>query len=113
MVVLIYLDRVRAPVAIILGIVLSLLLGALSFHLVEGPCRKGLAQLNLRMACTSLVVLPLLICGPASVIFIRHGMAGRIPMAAEQIFMAIKDRQPQADDCHGDCKNVMPSWFFN
>jgi hypothetical protein len=40
-------------------------------------------------------------------------MAGRIPMDAEQIFMTIKDRQPQAEDCHGDCKNVMPSWFFN
>jgi peptidoglycan/LPS O-acetylase OafA/YrhL len=102
-VVLIYLDKMSDPVAVAAGVLLSLILGAVSYYLVETPGRKELRQLGPRVACVSLVVLTLAICIPTSVIFVRHGMAGRLSFDHERAFMALKDRAQQTVACDDDC----------
>ena len=103
-VVLIYLDKMNDPLAVAAGVLLSLILGAVSYYLVETPGRKELRQLGPRVACVSLVVLTLAICIPTSVIFVRHGMAGRLSFDNERAFMALKDRAQQTVACDDDCE---------
>jgi peptidoglycan/LPS O-acetylase OafA/YrhL len=111
-VALIYVDRVNDPIAIATGIVLSLVLGALSYRWVENPTRKGFGQLNVKMAGMSIAVITLVICGPALFIFTKHGVFGRLPLSAEQVFMAINDRNPRADECHVEGSATVPECHY-
>lgn len=78
---------------------LTFLLGHLSYELVETRMRQPLERMRRTGASVTLLVACVLISAPATLIAKMNGIPGRLPVAANQMFLAARDHAPFPPDC--------------
>ncbi len=83
---------------VVLMIVLSLMLGHLSYQWVENPTRKGLTALNMKPAAVIMLTSLVLAFIPATVIKESH-FGGRIDPAIDLIASEVKNNNPLRSKC--------------
>ncbi len=97
-VMLTYLDLHRAPIWIAFGVVASLVLGHLSYHLVEVPASRWLRVLSTRRAAVALVVG--LVCVAALAQTVRlSGFPKRLPEAVAVMEAERDNHNPRMREC--------------
>lgn len=82
-VALVYVDLRDNPLAMAAGIVLTVVLGHLSYVWVENTSRKFLEQRRLPLAAGVLATVAVVVVVPAVAIWKQQGVAGRFPAAIE------------------------------
>lgn len=82
------------------GISLSLLLGHLSFHLVETPCRRWLTTRSNSQAAIS-ICLCLIIVFSAAMLVRRNGLPDRLPPEVKAVDAERQNRNPRLRECLG------------
>lgn len=95
---LVYFDRQHLGYWVAAGIVLSLLLGDLSYRLVEGPSRRWLATRS-RWACLGWLLLALLVVALSAQAVRRSGFPDRLPESLAQVEAQRHNKNPRQDEC--------------
>lgn len=110
--ILVYLDIQHSPAAIFTGIMVSLLLGQLSYSLVENPARHYLSKISLKpsvlvfaFALTCLII-------PCMVIVMKDGVPSRFPAEINAVFMETNDRNPRISECHASGNSKVPECTY-
>jgi hypothetical protein len=78
---------------------LTLLLGYLSFTLVETPTRRHLSQLKLSLGVISLTVATVSVAAPGIAIRLNGGIQNRLPHAIEIAALEAQNKNPRRDEC--------------
>lgn len=110
-VMLVYGEQQHQPLAIAAGIVLTLILGHLSYALVETRARTLLGRGNMRAGAV-LVAAMLLALGPALLVWRGGGIAGRFPAAVELAAAETSNYHPRRSKCHAAQGAVSPGCRF-
>lgn len=95
---LVYLERLTDPVWVMACLVLTLLLGHLSYALVEVPARFNLQRCSFRQAAVVLISTTLLVVTAAQLVR-RSGFPDRLPQAVAQIDDERSNRNPLRKEC--------------
>ena len=95
---LVYLERLADPVWVLAGVLLTLLLGHLSYALVEVPARRHLQRVSLRQTTVVLISLTLLVATAAQLVR-RSGFPERLPAAVAQVDKERANRNPLRKKC--------------
>lgn len=95
---LVYFDRQQLWYWVAAGIVLSLLLGDLSYRMVEGPSRRWLATRS-RWACLGWLLLALLVVALSAQAVRRSGFPDRLPESLAQVEAQRHNKNPRQDEC--------------
>lgn len=112
MVLMEYAGNLDSNLAIILGIGLSLVAGHISWALVEEPSRRrlgGRARMGVLAASSVIAAFVLL---PASYVYLKQGLPGRLGVEAEAIFAEAKNRNPRAAECHVGPPRTVPECLY-
>ena len=102
MVALTYLGWQAHPQAIAAGLALTLLLGDLSYRLVEVPARRQLGRLRQGWSGLALLGTAAAVAAPMLGIRAEGGVAGRFPAAIEVMSAESKNINPRRHECHAD-----------
>lgn len=94
-----YLQLQEQPGAIAIGLLASLILGALSYRLVEQSASRILNRMRAGLSAVSLAAASLALLLPGLAIAIMHGIPGRLPGTIEQVFNAAQNINPRRDEC--------------
>jgi len=92
-VALIYLGIADNVLAIMAGMALSVILGLLSWQLIEIPSRQTLKSASV------IVVIGAVTLTPAVLIYLQNGIAGRLPPDAERAAAEAQNYDPRRDEC--------------
>lgn len=95
---LVYLERAGDPLWIAGGLLVTVLLGHMSFRWVERPSQRYLSRCSTRRALTSLIILLLIVIVAAQVVR-RNGVPSRLPEAIASIEAERQNRNPRQDEC--------------
>ena len=90
---------------------LSLVLGHLSYKLIETPTRKGLVKLSFSKQFASFAVLALAI-GISAVSVRLFTFEGRLPEAVEIAAAEAENKDPRASECAPNQEQVSPSCIY-
>jgi len=97
-VALAYLELSRSPQAIAGGLLMTLLLGHLSYRFVEQPSGSRLARLRPLVATAVVIAAVVVVIGPAKVVR-KADFAGRLPEAVQRVDDERDNRNPRLDEC--------------
>jgi peptidoglycan/LPS O-acetylase OafA/YrhL len=97
-VALAYFGLHQDPLWIALAIALSLLLGQLSYVLVETPSRRRLSRLSAGRTATLLILLAVVAAVAAQQVR-RHGFPDRLPEEVARVEATHADKDPRAREC--------------
>lgn len=98
-----YCEQLDNPFWLALGLVASLLLGQVSYAVVEVPARRALSRVTLRRAALYLL-LALVVAAVAAQLIRRNGFPQRLPAAVAEIEAQRNNRNPRLDECLGEGK---------
>ena len=84
---------------VLTGIMLTLFLGHLSYHLIESPSRKYLSRISFNKSAATLTLSTLLVAGLGLSINFKQGINGRFDPALESISQEYLNRNPRRDEC--------------
>ncbi|QJD58740.1 acyltransferase [Pseudomonas sp. gcc21] len=105
-VALVYLGLQGDTIAILCSLILTFLLGWLSFRLVEGPTRSRL-KMPVTATTSVLACAAALAAAPGVGIYLQNGVPGRLSAEVEGIFAEAENRNPRMEECHAvDGRNV-------
>ncbi|MEK1941825.1 MAG: acyltransferase family protein [Pseudomonas sp.] len=96
---LVYLQLDNSPAAIAVGLVLTLVLGGLSYQYIEKPARNVLTGLRKPVTSLALVGSLVLVIGPSVSILREHGVPGRLPGQIDAVFAEANNQNPRKDEC--------------
>ncbi len=99
-VALVYLEVQNSAMAIAVALVLTLMLGWLSWRWVEEPARTGLVRFKKLPQIAVVAGLVLLVAVPAFAIRLQNGVHGRIDPEIVAIFAEAKNKNPRMQECH-------------
>ncbi len=99
-VLLVYTELEHDPLAVFSGIAASLLLGHVSYHLVENPSRKWLQSAHWRTGVLAIGLGGFIVVAPAWVVRSQDGIRGRLPVEVERAFNGATDKNPRMTECH-------------
>ena len=111
-VALTYLDQQANPVYILIGLGLTLVLGNISYHLVETPARRYLTNLSMRKNAAVLLSCTIAVTVVGLGVRLNHGVSGRLPAEVEAISLESKNKNPRRDECLLMTGVVSPSCTF-
>lgn len=83
-----------------IGVLVSLIMGALSYRRVETPSRKQLARLSRKKASWATVLLIVIPLCLTSWILIKKGIPNRVAPASELALQEQKNTNPRDKECH-------------
>jgi len=98
--------------AIAAALVLTALLGHVSYRWVENPARRKLERMRLLPGAAGLAVCAVAAAVPAVVVWRQQGVAGRFAPAVEQAAAEAQNFNPRRDECHVQKGLDMPSCVF-
>ena len=110
-VALVYAEAERMPLAIGAGMALTLLLGHVSYLMVETRTRVLLSQHNVR-AAAMLAASVLVVMAPALYAWRHAGVPGRFPAAVELAAAEAGNGHPRRANCHASTGAVSPQCHF-
>lgn len=99
-VALMYVEWASEPVAVTLGLGLSVMLGALSYRWVEAPAQTRLALGRPWPALRTLVLATLIIAAPASLVRTNQGVPGRLSPEIELAAKEANNFNRRREECH-------------
>lgn len=99
-VALVYLERQHQPTAILLSIVLSVLLGGMSYRWVESPARTRIGLRRQKSAWLWLSATALVVALPALTLRLANGAPGRMPAAVELAANEANNYNTRRTACH-------------
>lgn len=94
---LVYAELLQNRVAIIVGLFLSLLLGHISFHLIENTTRKYFQKISQIKGLIFFSLLVIFIASLGQLVKVKEGIQERIDPEVEKIFNGAIDRNPQSN----------------
>lgn len=100
-VLLAYLGLEQRVEWVVLGMLLSLVLSHLSFHLVEMPARIYLSRLSLRKA-VAFIFIAVIVVAAISQVVRRSGIPMRLPEEVLAVEQERNNRNPRQDECLDD-----------
>lgn len=111
-VALTYMGEQDSSLGIIGGLVLTLLLGQLSYVLVEAPARKRLNKLGMGWSATALLATALLVVVIGAGVKWQEGVYSRMEPAIEAVSDEGMNRNPHLTDCHPETGTTSPSCMY-
>ena len=111
-VALTYLQWQGDPMAIAGGLMLTLLLGDLSYRLVETPARVHLSRLRLGWGLVALLGGTVVVAAPGAGLFVKEGVAGRFSPAIEVIAQEAANLKPRRQECFTKGGTASPSCMY-
>ncbi|CDS52596.1 O-antigen acetylase [Polaromonas sp. CG9_12] len=102
MVALGYLEWQTEAPAVAAGLALTLVLGDLSYRLVERPAQMQLGRLRQGWGGAVLLGMALVVMAPVLGIRANDGVAGRFSAAIDMMSAESKNINPRRDECHSD-----------
>lgn len=106
-----YMQKTGEPSLIVIAILLSVLLGMLSFHWVETPFRKGLTRTNLWVGASLLVSMVVVVFLTANHVRKGQGIPHRLPDELLRVFDE-KNINPRFKECHDDFDENIPRCIY-
>lgn len=97
------------PLAMAGGLLLTLLLGHLSYHWVETPARQQLVKLRRGWGAAALVCGAVVVAAPGALAQWKQGIPGRLPSNLELISQEALNRNPRHKSCHPASGVTSPS----
>lgn len=111
-VALTYFGQQENPSLIAMGLGLTLVLGHLSYHLVESPTRRLLNNQSFSKSSLGLCAFTLPVIFLGSVIYLNQGIIGRLDPKVESISLESLNKNPRSDECTLNSGVVSPSCMF-
>ncbi|MGE5772365.1 MAG: acyltransferase family protein, partial [Hyphomicrobiales bacterium] len=111
-VALVYLELQHDAVAIVAGLVITLVLGQLSYKLVETPARTKLGQLRLRHAAAVITLASLVVAAPGAAARMKDGFPGRLSEQIELAAQEANNTNPRRELCHVEKGVASPSCVY-
>ena len=111
-VALTYLELQSDPKAIAAGLVLTLVLGDLSYRLVETPARVQLGRLRMSWGAVGLLGAAVAVAAPGVGVLVKEGVTGRFSPEIEVVSQETLNRNPRMDECHPSTGIASPSCVF-
>lgn len=100
------------PILIGTGLLSTLLLGNLSYRLVESPSRRALNNLNFRKNVIGLLAGTLIVVTTSFYIYLKQGIYGRFSSEIELISKESLNKNPRRDECILTTGIASPSCTF-
>lgn len=100
-VALIYLEIADRVLPVLIAMVVSILLGWLSYTWIENPVRRRLARPQPLLAAIAVSALVILVVSPAVAVRMTEGFPGRLPLAVERIAAERLNFNQRRTQCHG------------
>lgn len=107
-----YLEWQADPKAVAAGLLLTLVLGDLSYRLVESTARVHLGQLRPGWDASILLGAAMVVAAPVAGILAKEGIAGRFPPAIEIVSQEALNTNPRKATCQISTGVVSPSCLF-
>ena len=98
-VVLHYTELSASLAGITAGLVVTLVLGRLSYTLVERHSRVALVGMRPLAGFASLGIMMAVVALPGSAVFLKQGVAGRLSPQVEAVFAEANNKNPRFDEC--------------
>lgn len=98
-VALLYIQRHEQPVAVLIGLGLSLLLGYASFRFIESPTRRPALSKKIALRPLGLAAATIMVLLLALTVRFNDGLPHRLPHV-EAIAQEAVNQNPRRDDCH-------------
>jgi peptidoglycan/LPS O-acetylase OafA/YrhL len=111
-VVLNYMELQASMVWGSIGVLVSLLMGALSYRWVETPSRKQLARMSRNKASWATVLLIVIPLSLTSWILIKKGIPNRVAPASELALKEQKNTNPRDKECHISSGSESPGCVY-
>lgn len=111
-VALTYLEWQADPKAIAAGLVLTLVLGDLSYRLVETPARVHLARIRMGWGAVALLGTAVAVAAPGVGVRMKEGVAGRFSPAIEVVAAQSNNLKPRRDECFTKGGTQSPSCMY-
>ena len=108
-VALTYLQWQDDPRAIAAGLFLTLILGDLSYRLVETPARVHLSRLRMGWGAVALLGTAMAVAAPGVGVRVKEGVPGRFSPAIERMQQGALDKNPRRNECWIATGSVSPS----
>lgn len=109
---LFYLELQHHPLALTLGLILTLGLGHLSYAWVETPARRRMSKLRLRQAFAAIALASLVVGAPATAVRVAKGFPGRLSESVEVAAREAHNNNPRRDSCHVREGATSPSCLY-
>lgn len=98
-VTLTYMEEQANPVAISAGLVLTLLLGHMSYQWVETPARRHLSKLRFRQGAVAILGTTALVASAGTLVLFYNGVAGRLAPDVELVANEVNNKNPRQETC--------------
>lgn len=98
-VILVYFGLQHNAGVVTLALILTLLLGELSYRLVENPTRRRLEGLKTGSGTVIIAVALLAVAMPAMYVWLQHGLRGRLDPNLELVFNEASNKNPRIKEC--------------
>lgn len=98
-VALTYWEKQEAPLFIAAGLAVTIILGHLSYKLVESPSRKFLTNISLSKSAITILGCVAIITTTGLLIKVNKGIYGRLDPEAETISLESLNSNPRRDEC--------------
>ena len=108
-VALTYLEWQEDPKAIAAGLILTLILGDLSYRLVETPAQVHLSRLRMGWGAMALLGTAVAVAAPGVGVRVKEGVPGRFSPEIERMQQGALDMNPRRDECWVATGSVSPS----
>jgi peptidoglycan/LPS O-acetylase OafA/YrhL len=107
-----YLELEKDPAAIGSGLLLTLLLGWLSYRFVETPARVGLVRLPIGAGYVAVLAAVLVVLLPSQLVKMSKGAPTRLPPDVLAIFAEADNRNPRIVECQANGDNPVPECTY-
>lgn len=111
---LVYLNAGNNPGFIAIGLVLTLVLGRLSYQLIETAARSSLSRLSQHRGASVLLGCVLILVAGVFILKgqLKHGVPGRIPAQIDAVFNEVKNKNPRRKECHVSGEVAVPECTY-
>ncbi len=107
-----YFDLQAHAIATVAGLMLTMLLGDLSYRFVETTARRKLSGMRMQWSAVAVACAIFVVAIPSAWIRMKEGVLGRIAPEIELVSQEALNRNPRLADCHPATGNVSPSCMF-
>lgn len=95
-----YFELLGSPWAVAVGLMMSLLLGGISYRLIEQPSRRRLAGWTWKFNIAAIAGMVGMTAVAGSGVYLKNGVDGRMDSRPDLIFAEVKNRNPRHAECH-------------
>lgn len=107
-----YLEKSNNTVFISGAIILSVVLGWISYKFIENPTRKYLSNLSTSKNYVATIIYILIPVALLSFVYMKNGLPNRLPDEVKQIAINSAERNPRFNECHPSTGSNLPECLY-